>query len=308
MKPIVFIGLFLSFNLHSEEQVTVPKTVAPVPGNEIWLFDINEDAAGELTLSVGKNITNYPGYDSQPRFSVDGQVVYFTREIRSDQGSQTDIYEYHLTSGKISPYMSTAESEYSPTIGFEEPGLSVVQVDSNGDQYVVLLDKDAAEAEQVKRFSDLKQVGYFNWSGGHKWWGFVLNDAGGGDLYHMGRSKQPTKLVENVGRTFVTDVTNQLVYYVDKNTTPWRIKSRQRKLHESKDVMALPPGVEDFTVDSKGRFWAGSNNTLMISTDLKTWQKVKTFTTPELQGITRLSTDLNASKIAIVFAEKTTSE
>jgi hypothetical protein len=308
MKPITFISLLLSFNLHSEEQVTVPKTADPIPGNEIWLFDVSEGAAGELTLSAGHNITNHPGYDSQPRFSADGQVIYFTREIKSEQGSQMDIYAYHVPSGKTSPYMTTAESEYSPTIGYEKPGLSVVQVDSQGDQYVVLLDKDAPEAEQVKRFSDLKQVGYFNWTGGHKWWGFVLNDTSGGDLYHIGGSKQPTMLVENVGRTFVTDVTNQLVYYVDKNTTPWRIKSRQRKLHESKDVMALPLGVEDFTVDSQGRFWAGSNSTLMVSTDLKAWKEVKTFTSTDLQSITRLTTNPDANKIAIVFAEKPASE
>ena len=309
MKTLIFISLLLSQNIHSEEKAPETKPAPGIPGNEIWLFDISESAAGELKLSAGKNITNHPGYDSQPRFSKDGQVIYYTRAVKSEKGSQMDIYEYHVTSGKTSPYMTTPESEYSPTVGYEEPGLTVVQVDSKGDQYVVSLNKDAPAADQMKRFSDLKQVGYFNWTGGHKWWGFVLNDTGGGDLYHMGKSKQPKMLIKNVGRTFVTDATGKLVYFVDKNTTPWRIKSRQRKLHESIDVMALPPGVEDFTIDSKGRFWAGQDNKLLVSNDQKSWKEVKSFTAADLQhGISRLTTHPNADKIAIVFAENTNTE
>ncbi len=308
MKFLVYISLFFSFSLCAKDEVEAPKPVVSIPGNEIWLFDVSENDAGQLAVSAGKNITNHPGYDSQPRFSKDGQVIYYTKEVKSASGSQMDIYEYHLTSGENKPYMTTAESEYSPTLGYEKPGLSVVQVDAKGDQYVVLLNKDAPAESKVKRFFDLKQVGYFNWTGGHKWWGFVLNDAGGGDMYHIGGSKKPKMLEANVGRTFVTDATDTLLYYVDKNTTPWRIKSRQRKLHASLDVMALPEGVEDFTVDSKGRFWAGKNNVLLVNTDLKTWRPVMTFDDPKLQGISRLTTNPDADKIAIVFAEKANSE
>lgn len=282
--------------------------VAAIPGSEIMLFKINTKRSGKVKLSKGKNISNHLGYDSQPKFSSNGEVLYYTHEVKSEGQSQMDIYQYDLKTETSKPYMSTPESEYSATLGYEKPGISVVQVDAKGDQYIVLLNNEAPEGKQVERFSDFKQIGYFNWTGGHKLWTFVLNENGGGDLYHMGHSKKPFFLMNNVGRTFVNDATNQLVYFVDKNTTPWRIKSRQRKLHDSIDIMALPEGVEDFTVDSLGRFWAGKDNTLYINTDQKKWRKVKKFKFDDLHQITRLTTNPAADQIAIVFAEKSNSE
>lgn len=288
---------------------SVPETpVAAIPGNEIMLFEIKTNRSGKIKLSKGKNISNHKGYDSQPKFSADGELIYYTREVKSEGNSQMDIYQYDLKTGKSEPYMSTPESEYSATLGYDKPGLSVVQVDAKGDQYIVILNNEAPAGEQVKRYSDLKQVGYFNWTGGHKLWSFVLNEEGGGDLYHMGHSKKPFFLMKNVGRTFVNDVTNKLVYFVDKNTTPWRILSRERKRHESIEIMSLPEGVEDFTVDSLGRFWAGKDNTLYINTDRKTWRKVKKFKFRKLHQISRLTTNPAADQIAIVFAEKSNKE
>ncbi len=307
------MNVLLLLLLSAQAVLTAPEAaeaeaeaVAAVPGSEILLFDIIQGQGGIIELSAGKNITQRIGYDSQPRFSKDGTVLYYSRDVKAGNSSQMDIYQYELLTGQTKAYLSTAESEYSPTPMLDGASLSVVQVDASGDQYIVILD---AEAENpMKRYSDLKQVGYFNWTTGDINWSFVLNDSNGGDLYHMGKDKKTVLLSENVGRTFVNDATKKLIYYVDKNTTPWRIKSRQSELHEAKDIMALPAGVEDFTVDSKGRFWAGQNNALLISTDQQKWQNIHTFEFQDLQQISRLTTNPTANKIAIVFAEKTRSE
>lgn len=308
-----FMGMMLLLLLSSFVAVSADeepaKPAAPViPGSEILLFDIDVDSAGKISLGTGLNITNQPGYDSQPRFSNDGQIIYYTRAVNGPESTQMDIYQYDLSSAKTSPYMTTAASEYSPTPIRDEPGLAVVQVDDQGDQYITLLNAEADAENRIKRYADLKQVGYFGWTYGYKVWSFVLNEAGGGDLIHMGKGKKPFELMKNVGRTFVTDKEQRVVYFVDKNTTPWRIKSKQRKLHDAIDIMALPEGVEDFTYDYSGRFWAGQNNTLMVSTDQKTWQKVKTFELPGLGNISRVTTNPEANKIAIVFAEKNHNE
>ena len=269
---LLLISLFVSqaFAEQSNE-VTQPTETPVLPGSEIWLFDIKQDGEDSLQLAAGKNFTQHKGYDSQPRFSNDGQVVFYTRQVIDSDNKQTDIYEYHLETGKTQPYMTTAESEYSASVDYEEPGITVVQVDAKGDQYVVHMNKEATEeTKKVQRFSDLKQVGYFGWTSGYKFWSFVLNDAGGGDMV--------------------------------------RIKSRQRKLHAAIDIMELLPAVEDFTVDAKGRFWAGKDQVLYVSTDQKTWTQVKDFSDEGLNGITRLTTNPTGDKIAIVFAEKDKSE
>ena len=123
----------------------------------------------------------------------------------------------------------TPESEYSPTPIPGKKGLSVIQVDAKGDQYLVTLHNSKAE-----RHSDLKPVGYHNWTqsdganNGMHLWTFILNDNNGGDLYHQGKNKKAKKVEEHIGRSFITDKSNKTLYYVDKKQTPWQIKSRNK--------------------------------------------------------------------------------
>ncbi len=304
---LMFFSAYIQAAEKSASQTAVANPVPVIPGNEILLFDIIEQTQGELRLSVGTNITNNPGYDSQPKFSHDGQVIFYTHAVTNDSSTQMDIYQYTLANGETKPYMSTPLSEYSPTPMPHQAGLSVVQVDEKGDQYLVILNNELNKDYQSQRYSDLKQVGYFNWTLKAQNWSFILNDSSGGDLYFMGQNKQASLLEKNVGRTFVTDAEHQRIYYVNKNSTPWRINSRADK-EKAEDLMALPLGVEDFTLDSKGRFWAGRDNTLFVSTDQTRWYIVAEFTDPNLHQISRLTSSPKADKIAIVFAEKTLSE
>ena len=290
-----------------EDASTTP-AVPALPGNEILLYEIKTNPDGLLQLGAGKNITNQPGYDSQPRFSVDGKTLYYTHAVSTESGFQMDIYQYDLNSGDTQPYMVTAASEYSPTPLLDGQGLSVVQVDAAGDQYVVWLNNQAEPEKQIKRYSDLKQVGYFNWTQDGYLWSFVLNDKNGGDLYLQGPDLEAKKLSENVGRAFITDAAGKRLYLVDKNTAPYRIHSRTAAASTATDVMPLPMGVEDFTLDSQGRFWAGRDNTLFVSTDQQRWFIVHEFNDPKLHQITRITTNPEANRIAIVFAEKNDTE
>ncbi len=319
MNYITLLMLLLSAQIQAAEESVESKPAAPViPGNEILLFDIQQDATGIPMLSKGINITNQPGYDSQPRFSNDGKTLYYTHAVVTASAMQMDIYQYDITTGNTSPYLTTELSEYSPTPMPHQPGLSVVQVDEKGDQYLVLLNSelkaDKPNANKVsQRYSDLTQVGYFNWiqaadESGYDAWSFILNDNNGGDLYQQGSGLKAAKVSQHVGRSFITDSQHKTLYYVDKNSTPWRIKARTADAAHSTDVMPLPMGVEDFTLDSQGRFWAGRDNTLFVSSDQKRWFIVAEFNDPSLHQITRVTTNPLANKIAIVFAEKTASE
>ncbi len=310
MKKSILLSLLslVSLQLNAQQSEAATVVAAAPPGSEILLFDIEQNAHGVLGLSVGKNITQHPGYDSQPRFSNEGGLLYYTRAVSNKVAAQMEIYQYDVKMGYTRPYLVTALSEYSPTPMINSPLLSVVQVDEQGDQYVVILNQQTTQDKQMQRYSDLKQVGYFNWTVGDVLWSFVLNDNKGGDLYRQINQDKAEKREENVGRSFITDSKREQLFYVSKNTTPWRINKIGSKQHKAEDVMALPMGVEDFTMDSKGRFWAGRDNTLFVSTDQRRWFIVAEFNDTELDQITRVTTNPNADKIAIVFAEKTNNE
>jgi len=268
------------------------------PGSEIMLFDI-ESNGQSIQFINGKNISQAVGYDSQPKFSIDGKYIYYTHHVNG----QMDIYQYEVSNGQRLAYMATKESEYSPTPLPESDGLSVIQVDDKGNQYVVILDREAKKDHRVQRYSDFKQLGYFNWTEGQNLWSFVLNDTAGGDLYLQGGDKNPIKILDHIGRSFIVDKKYKTLFFVDKNPQPWRIKSVQAEDTLVKDVMPLPDGVEDFTLDSKGRFWAGRGNTLFVSSNQQRWFIAKEFDLPGLSQISRISTNPSGTKIAIVFAE-----
>lgn len=290
---------WLLLGLMGTAQAEEAKEDAPaIPGSDIHLFEIN--IKNEVpTLSKGLNITNSPGYDSQPHFSEKGDLIYYTR-IRD---GQADIYEYELKSGDNRAHLNTPKrSEYSPTPIPAGKGLSVIQVDEVGDQYLVKINKKSKHP--TARYSDLKQVGYHNWTHnrGTHLWTFILNDQNGGDLYHQGQDKKATKIKDNIGRSFIRGNDHKTLYFVDKNHKPWQIHAITHPTEKSQKIMDLPAGTEDFTHDRKGRFWAGQGNTLFASLDQKNWTLIQSF--PDKGTISRVTTNPKADKIAIVFAEQ----
>jgi len=65
-----------------------------LPQTDIWLANINEGLPGNVI-----KINPTTGYNNQPHFSVDGAVIYYTREMPGTDGeAQTDIAAYHLAS------------------------------------------------------------------------------------------------------------------------------------------------------------------------------------------------------------------
>ena len=253
-------------------------------------------------ISGGINISQSPGYDSQPRFSNDGQLLYYTHYANG----QMDVYQHDLASEISTAYLTTPESEYSPTPVPGHAGISVVQVDAQGDQYLVLLDA-GRKSGQAERYADLKQVGYFNWTRNGLAWLFKLAGQGG-DLYVLDAEKKARLVTRHVGRSFITNADRNTLYFVDKNTTPWRIKSIHEERLEVTDVMALPLGVEDFTLDRDGRFWAGKGDALYASDDGQRWYLVNEFELPGLSGISRLTTNPEGNLLAVVFAEQAGTE
>jgi hypothetical protein len=281
----------------NDDQPAEPTPPAP-SGSEVMLFALSADDNQLPRLSSGINISQSPGYDSQPRFSADGQRVYFTHF--SD--GQMDVHQYDLSSDQTTAYLVTDESEYSPTPVPGQSVISVVQVDVQGDQYLVLLDANRTPP-RVERYADIKQVGYFNWTRNGYLWLFKLAGQGG-DLYVLDTDKKPRLVTRNVGRSFITNAAADTLYFVDKNTTPWRIRAIHEQRLEVTDVMALPLGVEDFTLDSQGRLWAGKGDALYVSDDQQRWYLAHEFDLPGLSGISRLTTSPDASRLAVVFAEQ----
>ena len=288
MCGLVSLNVQVVAQSQSEDEAPPPA----IPGTEVFIATLHVNG-DEVRVGEPVNISQSVGYDSQPSFGTDDNIYY-----THFSNGQTDIWMYDAASKKRRAYQSTPESEYSPLRLKNKPGISVVRVDTTGDQYIYL-----SHGENAQRFSDLKQVGYHAWHG-NLLWTFVLSDsASGGDLYATLPGQEAIQVYNNIGRTLTVDESTGYLHFIDKSAQPWQIK-RIHGVHEQpKHVIDLPTGVEDFARDAQGRFWLGQGNRLMTNTADNSWRPVAEFKITGYSGITRIALNPSANKIAFVLNE-----
>ena len=94
---------------------------------EVYLYDLTNDN-GNYTVGKGKNISNNPGYDSQPSFYSKKEIVF-----SSTRNKQTDIAKYNMETGKTKFLNSTPNGgEYSPQRIPKSKDVSAVRLDTDG--------------------------------------------------------------------------------------------------------------------------------------------------------------------------------
>jgi len=144
------ICIVLPTQLKAEEDQNIQ-----LPETEIYLFDINLHSK-KMPVSNMKNISNHKGYDNQPYFTPSNKTILFTS---GRDGKQTDIYEYHLASKKLTQITRTAYMEYSPTASDNNQIIAFVRDGEQPDQTIWQLDRKTGKSHWA--INSLEPVGYF---------------------------------------------------------------------------------------------------------------------------------------------------
>ena len=127
-----------------------------MPDTDVWLFKLKTDKAKKSILTESVNISNRPGYDNQPSFSLDGKKIYYV-SVREDM--QADIYIYEIGSKKTMPLAITKTSEYSPVITADGKYITSVVVEEDSAQRVHFINaKTGVHAKKL----EVDSVGYYN--------------------------------------------------------------------------------------------------------------------------------------------------
>jgi len=111
---------------------------------EVYLFNIipNDNT---VTLTNQQNISNNDGYDNQPSFYNDNQVLF-----ASTRNGQTDIASYNVRDGKVSWINDTGfGSEYSPTKIPNQKAVSAIRLDTTGLQRLYSYDFKTGKHKEV---------------------------------------------------------------------------------------------------------------------------------------------------------------
>lgn len=204
--PFFCTGLFLcllGFALLGCAESTLPtesasedSIAAEAPGSELFMAPIDTT---ETPLQVGtpQRLTERPGYDNQPAFTVDGSAFLWT----SIRDGQADIYRRSLRSSDDEEAETrltrTPVSEFSPT-PLEAGGMSVVRVEDDGRQRLWRYTTQGAPVDPI--LADVDSVGYHAWLDQNRVALFMLGTPTTLDVRNL-RTRMDTTVASTIGQS-----------------------------------------------------------------------------------------------------------
>ena len=262
-----------------------------LPATQIWLARIVEGLPVEPVL-----ISASDRYNNQPVFSPDGRFVYFTAE---QADGQTDTARFEISSGRLGAVNESPESEYSPTPIPGQDALSVIRVELP-DQRQRLWRIPLNGTPSSLLMPNVEPVGYHCWIDPESVAVFILGNSF--TLHKASIGDQPSGfLADNIGRSLRRHPETGQILFVDKNTEPWSIASIDAQSGDQQMVLPLLPGIEDFEVDSQGRYWMGSGSKLYRSNaEHSRWELTAELRGYGIDNITRLASSPDRNYLTIV--------
>lgn len=282
MKNLTFLTLFISATLYCQTNT------------EVHFFDIFKTENG-YGLKNGINISNNKGYNSQPFFYSDNEILY-----ASFKNGNTEIVLHQLASGINELKSNTQDGgEYSPQRIPNSDNISAVRLDSDGLQRFYQYDFKTKKSTEL--IPDLK-VAYPNWFDKNTVIAVsIVNDSLELFICNL-KKKRNIAIAKNVGRSVHRIPNTNLISFISKeNKDSWLIKSLNPVTKEiktiisiglSEDVAWLPNGV---LLISKGESIYKFNPKMDESPSL-----FFEFTDENINNISRIAINSDGTKLAIV--------
>ena len=284
----------------------------PPANTEVFLADITI-VNGEFNVHRVQNISNNPGYDSQPWFSSDGTTLLYA----SDRNGETDIVSMSVWSlNKIWLTKTPDRSEYSPQFTPDGQELSYITLSPDGIQdfrSIPLLGiQGQQKVETIIESEDI--IGYYHWASTSpsSYLCFVLPtdrapatlqwhepvDSPRADSTDTPRTSKQI-LDAAPGRSFLPIPNTELLSFIDKQTDPWRIKSFNPLTGEILSIAPTLSGSEDVAWLPNGYPIMGSGSVLRFFNG-QDWLILYDFTEAGIKNISRVAVNAKGEKIAIV--------
>jgi hypothetical protein len=263
---------------------------------EVFVMDLEFSENG-FNIESFKNVSNNPGYDSQPFFIDNEQIVY-----ARTYDNLTDIIKYHLKNKSLINISETKiGGEYSPQKIPNSNYYAAVRLDTTGLQRLYKYDSDSKQSSLL--FKNL-QIAYYSFYDENRLLSSVLSGANLDLVYSDISKKLNDTLLVKVGRsihkvpntidtmsyTSVNDEGNMDVFQLDITTL------------ESFFVSQLPVGIQDHIWLDESTLLIGSLDKLFLL-DLfgnGDWKLVADLSKYNIKDISRLAVNPDGSKLAMV--------
>jgi WD40-like Beta Propeller Repeat len=265
------------------------------PATDIFLAPLSISAEGRPVIGKPVNVTNRPGYDNQPAFTLDSRSILFT-SIHED--GQADIYRYDLGAKTITRVTSTPESEYSATVMPGGQRFSVIRVERDSAQRLWSFAFDGSDPQLL--VPTVKPVGYHAWIDPDNLALFVLGTPNALVHYDL-RSGRADTLARNIGRSLAPTIGGGGFSFTSHDSGVVKLKTMSWPYQTTSDLVALPPGSEDIVWLARDLVLS-SNGSKLVSwkPGTKDWQDAVDLAPAGLTRISRLALSQDGHWLAIV--------
>ncbi|MDT0559134.1 nuclear transport factor 2 family protein [Ichthyenterobacterium sp. W332] len=262
------------------------------PNTEVFLFDL-EVKNGKYTFTKGKNISNNEGYDNQPSFVNDNQILF-----ASTRGGQTDIVSYRANYDTKTWVNFTEGGEYTPLKIPKKNAVSAVRLDKDGKQR--LYSYSLSNGESTELISDLV-VAYYTWYDEHTVVSAVIEEQNLNLYVSNIKEGWNRKYATNVGRSFHKIPNSNLVSFISKENATWTIKSLNPVTGDTKVIANTIKGVEDMCWLINGDMLMGKDNKLYKLTINKdnNWKEIIDLSEYGIKNISRITGNSISNKLLV---------
>ena len=279
---VILNGFFLFFSMLLISQ----------SASKVHLFDIANNN-GSLTLKNSKTISHNSGYNNQPSFYNDNNIIFV-----STRDKQTDIAKYNIRDASVSFINATPNGgEYSPIKIPNSKDISAVRLDNNGKQRLYKYNFKTGESTVL--IKDLV-VAYYTWYNDHTIVSSVIEDATLNLYVTDTKTKKSIKYASNVGRSFHNIPNSNLVSFISKENEKFVIKSLDPLTGAIQTITETLS--EDMCWLINGSILIPVKNTIYKYDPKKdkNFSVFKTFTDDNLQNITRITSNQISTMLALV--------
>jgi hypothetical protein len=274
------------------------------PGTDVWIVPMKQTG---IAVSFGdpRNVTDRPGYDNQPSFTLKGDAVLFTS---TDEKGKTDIWRFSLPDGKPARVTNLPMSLYSPTQTPDGKSFSFIRVEPDSTQLLWKLPMDG-QGTPSKVLEKLK-VGYHVWVGDHTLVVYVLAPAGAprGTPSTLqiadDRTGKADTVAKNIGRALAKVPGRDAITFSQnvQDSLPW-ITDLDLKTRRMRPMVQAPKGAEYHTWAPNGALLTAMGSRIFRYTD-DGWAPVADFSKFGVTNISRLAVSPKGNWLAFVADDK----
>lgn len=273
-------------------QTSASSAVAVQPeGTDVWILELAREVSA-LRAVGPRNLTNRPGYDNQPFFTPEGDLLF----VQMEEG-KTDVWRWSPETEDSTRITATPDQgEFSPTpIPGSEGGISYIRSPDDTSGRLWRMPREGAAPEIV--FPDIGPVGYHAWFDADHVALWLLQDPSVLQLVELDTQAART-LATGVGRSPQSVPNRRAVSFTRVTEGGAVVEAYDLDLDRTETIAHLPEGGDfhAWTPDGVLLCTAGAR---VFAWGEGAWQEVVDLSLLDL-SLSRLAVSPDGSRLALV--------